>query len=159
SRAFEWHYLQRLCALDLRTLGPESSEFQWGYYSPDVAFSPDGKRLAAAGHDGTVQVWDSGTGQVVQTLGQKGVGLVRGVAFRPDGKQLAAAGWEAVRGWDLATGQEALTLRGHSTGAVSVAFSPDGRRLASAAWNGLVGQVGEVKVWDLATAKDVLTLR
>jgi WD40 repeat protein/serine/threonine protein kinase len=160
-RDFEWHYLQRLCGLDLRTLGSKSPEAHWIlWYNPNVVFSPEGKLLAAASHDGTVQVWDSSTGQVVQTLGTPGGCPVRGVAFSPDGKQLAAAsGSRDVRVWDLATGKEVLTLRGHSTTTEGVAFSPDGRRLASAAWAQEIKAVGEVKVWDLATAKEVLTLR
>ena len=33
-----------------------------------VAFSPDGERLASAGGDGTVKIWNSRTGKVVQDL-------------------------------------------------------------------------------------------
>ena len=33
-----------------------------------VAFSPDGERLASAGGDGAVKVWNSRTGKVIQTL-------------------------------------------------------------------------------------------
>ena len=36
--------------------------------------------------------------------------------------------------WDAATGQEILTLKGHTGSVKSVAFSPDGKRLASASW-------------------------
>ena len=55
--------------------------------------------------------------------------------------------------WDAATGQETLTLKGHTGGVVSVAFSPDGKRLASASWD------GTVKVWDAATGQETLTLK
>jgi hypothetical protein len=58
-----------------------------------------------------------------------------------------------VRLWDAATGQEVLTLRGHSAAVQGVAFSLDGRRLASAS------QDGTVKLWDATTGQEVLTLR
>jgi WD40 repeat protein/tetratricopeptide (TPR) repeat protein len=56
-----------------------------------------------------------------------------------------------VKVWDARTGQEALTLKGHTDGITSVCFSPDGR-LASAAGDG-------VKVWDAHTGQDPLTLK
>ena len=58
-----------------------------------------------------------------------------------------------VKVWDAATGQETLTLKGHTDGVASVAFSPDGKRLASA------GRIGTVKVWDAATGQETLTLK
>jgi WD40 repeat protein len=57
----------------------------------DVAFSPDGKTLAAASGDGTVQLWDVVNGSLIEKL--KGhSGGVRAVVFSPDGRTLASGG-------------------------------------------------------------------
>jgi WD40 repeat protein len=75
---------------------------------------------------------------------------VEAVAFSPDGRRLASVSQDGtVKVWDVATGQEFLSLKGHD----SVAFSPDGRRLAS------VGQDETVKIWDAATGQEFRTLK
>jgi WD40 repeat protein len=85
---------------------------------------------------------------------------VNSVAFSPDGKRLASASdgtWDRtkkayvggeVKVWDAQTGQELLSLKGHTGAVGSVAFSPDGKRLA-----------GGSTVWDAQTGQELLTIQ
>jgi WD40 repeat protein len=68
---------------------------------------------------------------------------VNGVDWSPDGRRIASASGDAtVKLWDTFTGQEILTLRGHTDEVHAVAFSPDGHRIASASAD------NTVRIWD-----------
>src|SRR5581483_4838161 len=75
-RDWEWHYLRRAGRTDLLTLRGHAKAV-WG-----VAFSPDGKRVASAGDDGTVRLWDSTTGKELFRQEERNV-QVRCVTFSP----------------------------------------------------------------------------
>jgi WD40 repeat protein len=128
------------------------------YYSVwDVAFSPDGRRLAAAiglyqnRAPGEVRVWDMVTGNEIYSL-RGHPDSVWSVSFSPDGTRLASAGgiWVGagtpkageVMIWDMSSGQQLCTLQGHTGAITSAAFSPCGRRLATASKD------GTVMIWD-----------
>jgi WD40 repeat protein/serine/threonine protein kinase len=118
-----------------------------------LAFSPDGKRLAAASSDKTVRVWDWRTGQT-PLLTLEHDDKVLGVAYSPDGQRLASVGWDRlVRVWDAATGRPLGAFEGHAIAVTSVTFSPDGKRLATGSLD------RTVKVWDAETGRETLTLR
>lgn len=103
-----------------------------------LAFAPDGKSLAVAGHK-EVRVLDAATGKILRTLSGP-TDAVRAVAFSPDGKSLAGAGGPPSRGgeivlWDAATGERARTVEGHRDYVYSMAFSPNGRFLATGSYD------------------------
>ncbi|KAF2185880.1 hypothetical protein K469DRAFT_157967 [Zopfia rhizophila CBS 207.26] len=122
-------------------------------YVNSVAFSPDGKILASASNDGTVKLWDAGTGAVLQTL-EDHSRSVNAIAFSPDGKILASASYdETVKLWDAGTGAVLQTLEGHSGSVKAMAFSPDGKILASASYD------ETVKLWDASIGAVLQTLK
>jgi WD40 repeat protein len=83
---------------------------------------------------------------------------VSSIAFSPDGERLASASRDnTVKLWNVTSGAEVLTLRGHNKGLLhkgvtAVVFSPDGQRLASASSD------KTVKLWDAIRGAEVLTL-
>jgi WD40 repeat protein len=120
------------------------------------AFSPDGRRIVSASHDGTLTEWDGATGLLLRTvIGQAGSVC----AFSPDGRRIVSGGNDGrLKVWDIENGAELRALTGHADsvtwpGAImDCAFSPDGRRIVSASHD------GTLKVWDTDTGVELRTL-
>ncbi len=136
-----------------------------GMYPTAVATDHTGKRLAAtfllSGQVGTRQqyelrgvlvVWDLATGkEIFRRVTEE---PLRAAGFDPEGRVVAAGGSPAggvVLGWDIATGAETLTLRGHTRPILAFAFGPGGR-LATG------GLDRVVKLWDVASRQEIMTL-
>jgi WD40 repeat protein len=103
-----------------------------------VAFSPDGKRLAAGNRYGTVRIWDVATCKEVKTITGH-MGDVWSIAFSPDGKTLAAVDtdWKKpskIKLYDTTTWQErgSLPMPGEI---LCIAYSPNGEWLAAGSWD------------------------
>ncbi|MBP5974962.1 protein kinase [Brasilonema sp. CT11] len=129
-----------------------------------VAFSPDGQILASGSEDNTIKLWNLKNKQLIRTL--KGHSQpIRSVAISPIRSDFRSLGGrlggilasssadDTIKLWDLATGQEIYTFKGHSFSVNSVAFTSDGKTLASGSSD------HTIKLWDVATKREILTLR
>jgi WD40 repeat protein len=134
-----------------------------------LAFSPDGKRIAALGTlslpvrdfkagETVVGVWDI-HGKLHTTVVLEDVQRISSLAFFPNGRSLAVSGSDlkntAVVGvWDIHTGRcERLPLDSTKRNVSPVAISPNGRLLAGGNLDGIV------TLWDMHTHKEYCILR
>jgi WD40 repeat protein len=106
-----------------------------------LAFSADGRLLAAAGVRDGVRLFDTATGSPCPTLPVEG--SVSALAFAPDGKSLAVGNsYGRVQIWNVTGVQLRARWIADRHPIYSLAFSPDGHLLATGS-NG-----GSVKLWD-----------
>jgi WD40 repeat protein len=114
-----------------------------------VAYDPSGRILASASDDGTVMLWEVGTGRPLgePLRGHRGASQsdgVKSLSFSRDGKMLASGATDrTLILWDVETRVPLEPLRGHSAEVLVVAFSPNGRTLVSG------DSQGALYFWDM----------
>lgn len=157
---------------ELRQLHGGDTEINW------LAFSPDGKILAAAGgvfgRGNKLLLWATDSGRLLHSLdAPDDLHDFHRAVFSLDGRTLAAGGRyggsSSIYLWEVISGRRRLTLK-HGEDVTSLAFSPDGKLLAAAnnktgshiTANGRSGiqDVGKwecprVRLWDVATEKEL----
>ena len=122
----------------------------------ELVVSVDGSTFAGgipADADATIQVWDAVTGNQKTSLVPKHIGGEWVLAISPDGTQLASGGRDGkIFIMETDTGEELVSLTGHTSGINTLVFSPDGTHLASS------GRDGKIRLWDTGTGDTLLTL-
>lgn len=137
SRVYVWSDIDaRLAQPGAGSLSPWTPRILAGHDERvrQVSVSSDGSRIASAGGDGNIKLWDAHTFANVTTLDAHD-SYVEATAFGPDGARLVSGGLDRrLRMWNI----------GRHTAAVNhVAFGASG--LASASND------GSVRLWDLSS--------
>ncbi|XGV95174.1 MAG: NB-ARC domain-containing protein [Leptolyngbya sp. BL-A-14] len=109
-----------------------------------VAFSPDGKLLAASDISYEVHLWRVADGKKLLTCKAKD-GWAWSVAFSPDNQLFASSANGTIHLWDVQTGDCVRTLKGYTSRVFSLAFDPTGTYLASG------NEDPQVRIWNVAT--------
>ncbi|MCL1469087.1 WD40 repeat domain-containing protein [Argonema antarcticum] len=112
-----------------------------------LAFSKDGKFLAAGGQNGQVKIWRFGSGesQLITTL-ENAPNWVDKLAWNPTCNELAFSMGRYVQVWDAEVGEVVVTLNFETSSVLSMAWHPSGQQLAIAGHQGI--KVWDTKYWD-----------
>lgn len=114
-----------------------------------VSLSPDETRLATAGADRAVRVYDFAS-QKQQLLIEDHADWVMDIAWSADGSRLASASRDKTsKVFDAATGDSLVTFNGHGQPVYGVAFQADGKIVVTS------GSDKQLRTWNVADAKQV----
>jgi WD40 repeat protein len=118
----------------------------------EVAFSPDGQKLASASLDKTIRVWTTSDWNPIQTL--KGHSdFVFSVSFTPDGKRLISSSKDrSIKVHNAETWETERTLTGHNEEVLTTAVSGDSYNVVSA------GKEPQLRWWIIENGQNNRTI-
>ena len=117
-----------------------------------VAYSPDGKLIAAGTYERVIDIWDANSGRLLQTLQANSIPVPESISFSPNGKTLAVATYDGtVDLWDVKSGATERSLKGNAYGDIeTLSFTPNGEKLfvSNAPHSGKI--VRTLDLWNVA---------
>jgi WD40 repeat protein len=127
-----------------------------------IRLAPDGKSLVTGSRDKTIRFWGTESGKETAKI----AGLASGVlalALSPDGTKVATTSGKWLKdkqAWvgeidlfDVKSGKQIATIKGHSEPILAIAFHPQGEQIVTAS------EDGSARVWEVATGKELLLLK
>lgn len=145
------------CAMRLWDTNTLKEIRTWNENAFNLAISPDGRHLAAAGGAGRpgLQVWDVASGAQVLSVGTHvfgSVGVVNAISFSPDGRQVAFSDDQhAIQIWDVVARKQLIALAGHTNYVGRIVFDQQGRIISTS-------HDGTIRLWNAAAGELLVTL-
>jgi len=120
-------------------------------FSREVAYSPDGSKIAVTFNIKKIAIWDVATGRLITRLAGHN-DFINNIAFSPNGRQLLSCSGRdsTIKIWDAASGE---LIRSIQSNAIGVSFSPDGSRIV-----GRNTSENSVKIWNTSNGNEIRTL-
>jgi WD40 repeat protein len=117
-----------------------------------LAFSNDGRTIAAADEEGVIRIWNVASGSIEKIL--TGSGEITALVFAPNGETLAtAAADNTISLWNLQTGLAPPRFHKHDATINALAFSPNGQLLASG------GDDRTIVLWEVSSGNSKRTFK
>lgn len=131
------------------TTGPDYSKIiklplQGGKIN-SIKFSPDGTKLLVGSDDGSINIWNPKTGELIKNITNDDFSIIS-LDWSPDGKYIVRGGfYNDIRIWDSETGEIFADFQGAGARYPIVAWRPDGEKIAAGASN------GDIIIWDFTS--------
>jgi WD40 repeat protein/uncharacterized caspase-like protein len=149
----EIKFIDPMSGKELKSVSLPDAQF----HNLELAFTVDGRLLAAGAEDKKLRIWDlTSKSERVKTSIQSDFAIIK---FSSDGRLAAVADNYVVHVWDTSSGKEVSTINVPNSGVyqehggVFAAFTPDGKRLATSGFG------TQTYVWEVDTGKQVQQLK
>jgi WD40 repeat protein len=119
-----------------------------------AVFDPGGRRIVAAGDDGTAVIWDAGDGRPIGAVSEPGGAGLTSAGFSADGQRVVTTSQDgSARIWDTSSDAPLAALNEPGGATIwSAEFNPGGRTLVTAS------QDGFLRVWDIASGRQLTAI-